>query len=68
VIGDTVNVAARLERLTRTLDTDLIVGQALVEQARREADGEEKNLLDDLQENGEPEVRGRKEKVANFVL
>ena len=68
VIGDTVNVAARLERLTRTLDTDLVVGKSLVEQVRQEADGEGESLLEGLKESGEHEVRGRKEKVAIFVL
>jgi adenylate cyclase len=68
VIGDTVNVAARLERLTRTLDTDLVVGKALVEQVKQEANGEGATLLEGLKESGEQEVRGRKEKVAIFVL
>jgi adenylate cyclase len=68
VIGDTVNVAARLERMTRVLDTDLVVSQALVEQVRKEADGTESGLIDDLDESGEREVRGRKKKVPIFVL
>jgi len=68
VIGDTVNVAARLERLTRELDTDLVVSQALVEQVRQEAHGKQPGLIDDLDEGGEREVRGRKKKVPIFVL
>ena len=68
VIGDTVNVAARLERLTRSIDTDLVVGKSLVDQVQKEANGEEKSLLEGLKESGEQEVRGRKEKVPIFVL
>ena len=68
VIGDTVNVAARLERITRKLDTDLVVSRALVEKVRQEADGKEPGLIGDLDEGGEHEARGRKKKVSIFVL
>ena len=34
VIGDTVNVASRLERLTRPLDANIVAGGDLVAQAR----------------------------------
>ncbi len=37
VIGDTVNTASRLERLTRIIETDLVVSEALIEKARQEA-------------------------------
>lgn len=37
VIGNTVNVASRLEALTRSMDTDLVVSDALVARARQEA-------------------------------
>ena len=36
VIGDTVNVASCLERLTRKLDSRLVVGDALIRQLRAE--------------------------------
>ncbi len=36
VIGDTVNIASRLERLTRELQADLVVSDALVRQAASE--------------------------------
>lgn len=68
VIGDTVNVAARLERLTRKLDTDLVVSRALVEKVRQEADGKEPGFIGDLDESGDHEVRGRKKKVPILVL
>ncbi|MEQ9814944.1 MAG: adenylate/guanylate cyclase domain-containing protein, partial [Azospirillaceae bacterium] len=36
VLGDTVNVAARLEHLTRSIDARIVVSEALVEAAARE--------------------------------
>ena len=51
VIGDTVNVASRLERLTRELGSRLVVGDALVERLRREGGaggGAGPDLLDGL--------------------
>ncbi len=36
MIGDTVNVASRLERLTRELDRRLVVGDALIRRLRAE--------------------------------
>lgn len=37
VIGDTINTASRLQRLTRTLRVDLVAGEALVDAVRSEA-------------------------------
>jgi adenylate cyclase len=68
VIGDTVNVASRLERLTRSLDTDLVASEALVERVRNEANGGDSNLVADMKKGGAQEIRGRKEKVSIFVL
>jgi len=58
VIGDTVNIAARLQRLTRTLETPLVVGDALVSAvtASSEAAAE---LARHLQDQGEQALRGR---------
>ncbi|MGF1626394.1 MAG: adenylate/guanylate cyclase domain-containing protein [Alphaproteobacteria bacterium] len=39
VIGDTVNVAARLETLTRVRDADIAISQALAEAARAQGGG-----------------------------
>ncbi len=68
VIGDTVNSASRLEGLTRTLDTDLVVSRALVERVRAEADGAEHLILEGLEEAGEQEVKGRSAKIPVFAL
>ncbi len=38
VVGDTVNVASRLERLSRTLETDLVVSAATVDLVREQLD------------------------------
>lgn len=37
VVGDTINTASRLQRLTRTLKVDLVAGEALVDAVRSEA-------------------------------
>jgi len=55
VIGDTVNVASRLQSLTRELDTPLVVADAILKQIG----GEAANLPVVLQDLGERELRGR---------
>jgi len=59
VIGDTVNIASRLQSLTRELKTPLVVADAVVHQINRgQADG----LIElpiELQDRGERELRGR---------
>ena len=60
VIGDTVNTASRLQGLTRTLDTPLIVGGALIEVVAASAAA---SLLERLQDQGEQALRGRSEPV-----
>ena len=57
VIGDTVNVASRLERLTRNLDVEIVVGGDLVAEVRREGGGE--NLLEGFSERIGQEIPGR---------
>jgi len=59
VIGDTVNAASRLQALTRSLGTPLVVGDPLVEAARNAADEAVASLLARLQDQGEQTVRGR---------
>jgi adenylate cyclase len=54
VIGDTINVASRLEGLTRSLSVDLIVSDELLVQARKS--GADTASLVDL---GEQSLRGR---------
>ena len=67
VIGDTVNTAHRLQELSRSFESDLVVSQTLVDRIKGEAAGEFDNILDDLVEAGEQEIRGRIEKVPVFV-
>lgn len=73
VIGDTVNVASRLQEACRPLDCDLIVGQELVDSIRHEGAGADMgNLLARLEYYGDFDVRGRSKAVkiwtANAVV
>jgi adenylate cyclase len=65
VIGDTVNVAERLESLTRELGVDLVVSGRLVEAVRREGGDA---LLEGLVEGAPAALRGRDEKVPVWVM
>lgn len=58
VIGDTVNTASRLQALTRSFDTPLVVGDALVCAAKTTPAGAAAQL-DRLQDRGEQLLRGR---------
>ncbi|MFC5067283.1 adenylate/guanylate cyclase domain-containing protein [Flaviflagellibacter deserti] len=60
VIGDAVNVASRLEKLTRDLGTCLVVSQALVDRVLDQAgDG----AIEDLRQHAPVAVRGRAQTV-----
>jgi adenylate cyclase len=63
VIGDTVNVASRLERLTREIDAQIVATDALVTRVRAEdiAGGE---LIESFTPRGEVHVTGRVQPVA----
>ncbi|MGE0736968.1 MAG: adenylate/guanylate cyclase domain-containing protein [Alphaproteobacteria bacterium] len=67
VIGDTVNVAARLEALTRKHDVDLLASEDLVERARLEI-GLESTLLANLTPGGKISVYGRAADVNAFAI
>ncbi|MDJ0949005.1 MAG: adenylate/guanylate cyclase domain-containing protein [Alphaproteobacteria bacterium] len=64
VLGDVVNVANRLEALTRTLACRLIVSQALVDAVHRQAGGRAEGLLADFRACEPQSLRGRAERVA----
>jgi adenylate cyclase len=59
VIGDTVNTAARLQGLTRTLKTSLVVGHPLVDAIRARSSELALALADQLVDQGEQALRGR---------
>ncbi len=56
-IGDTVNCAQRLERLTRDLATPIVVSEAAIEAARRELEGEAAGL-ERFADGGRHSLRG----------
>jgi adenylate cyclase len=67
VIGDTVNVTSRLERLTREIDAQIVITDELVSQVRTEgtaADG----LLDPFTCRGEVRVAGRDQPVTVWTV
>jgi adenylate cyclase len=59
VIGDTVNTASRLQRLTRSLETPLVVGDALVDAVKSGASETAAALAGQLHDRGEQALRGR---------
>ncbi len=65
VIGDTVNVASRLEHLTRSLDADIVVGGDLVAEVWREGGGEE--LLEGFSERVGQEIPGRSGAITGWA-
>ncbi len=67
VIGDTVNVASRLEALTRALGVRLAISQALFQKARGEAPANEPALIDFVAQ-GMQAINGRAEAVDVVTL
>ena len=59
VIGDTVNTASRLQGLTRSFKTPLVVGDALVGAVAADPAGAGLALLATLDDQGEQALRGR---------
>ena len=67
VIGDTVNTASRLQGLTRSLGTPLVVGDALVDAAKAGTPDTSSALLATLQDAGQQSLRGRSEPVRIWI-
>ena len=63
VLGDTVNVASRLEVLTRNLGVGLVTSEDLVAAARSGSAGEAAEVLSDLHSAGPQRLRGRDELI-----
>jgi adenylate cyclase len=59
IIGDTVNTASRLQGLTRTLDTPLVVAEAIVNAINAATSPDAVGLLVALCDQGEQSLRGR---------
>ncbi len=59
VLGDTVNVASRLEELTRTLDCAIVVSDGLVGQMRASGDERADELLAGFTKREAQRLRGR---------
>jgi adenylate cyclase len=59
VIGDTVNTASRLQGLTRTLKTPLVVGGPLVDAIQAGSSETATALVGQLLDQGEQQLRGR---------
>lgn len=66
VIGDVVNVASRLERLTREHNAPIIVSGEFIEAVRREG-AMTRELLDTFAEDRHLEVRGRRNPVSIWI-
>ena len=64
VLGDPVNVASRLEALTRELGVQIILSDALVHAARAESDSEVIPLFEGFADGHTHELRGRSEPIA----
>lgn len=68
VAGDTVNTASRLQDLTRQMDTDLVVSEALLEMIRPEQSGEIAEIFRSLTDCGELHLCGRRSPVRVHIL
>ena len=67
VIGDTVNVTSRLERLTREIDAQIVVTDELVTRVRAEGAGAD-GLLDRFTRRGEVRVAARDQPVTVWTV
>lgn len=67
VIGNTVNVASRIEALTRGLKAELAATDDILERARKE-NGADDGLLSDLVRHDDVAIRGLDKKMAVWTL
>jgi adenylate cyclase len=67
VIGDTVNTASRLQEMTRTLKTPLVVGGLLVDAILKETSETAAALVGQLQDQGEQPLRGHDSLIRIWV-
>ena len=67
-LGDTVNVASRLESLTRKLHTQVIISNAVVESQEANSPDKGAKLLLDFQPDGKQSVRGRDTEITIWKL
>jgi adenylate cyclase len=63
--GDTVNVASRLESLTRAFNATIIISEALVRAVRAIGRAD---LLDDFEALPPQPIRGRDEKIGIWMM
>lgn len=67
VVGDTVNVASRLQSLSKELDTRLVASEALVTAVKDEA-RKEGELIEHLKFVGPTQLRGRENETIVYAL
>jgi adenylate cyclase len=67
-LGDTVNVAARLEEMTRSMDTQVIVSDELVAANKRCGPDNDNHLLDNYSHAGRKQLRGRDSEIGIWKL
>jgi adenylate cyclase len=60
VIGDTVNVASRIQEMTRALNVAVLASDGVIQAARAEA---EEDAITDFTDTGEHQLRGRRDKI-----
>jgi adenylate cyclase len=63
VIGDTVNIASRLQEMTRDLATPLLISGTLIEAIKSANKRDANQLLEGLQDRGNQMLRGRSSPV-----